>query len=150
MQRVLIAVLLLLSSGPWLSGQEPRNPIIGVWRAVARETVDGKMITNVPPAMRMFTGKHYTWIANPAERPPVPFDQATDAQKTALWNFVAEMGTYDMKGPNVVTHVDVGKEPGRRTSAYSEEFTFKVDGNRLFLRTLRPAAGVWTTYERVE
>ena len=149
MRQVLIAVLLVLSGGPWVSAQE-RNPIVGVWRAVSRESADGKTIANIPPAMRMFTARHYTWIASPIERPAVAFDKATDAQKIALWNFVAEIGTYEMKGSNVITQVAVGRDPGRTTSAYSEEFTFKIDGGRLYLRTVRPALGLWTTYERVE
>jgi len=108
------------------------------------------MITNVPPAMRMFTAKHYSWIASPIDRAAVPFDKATDAQKAALWNFVAEMGTYEMKASNVVTRVYAGRDPGQTISSYSEEFTFKVEGSRLYLRTIRPKPGVWTIYERVE
>jgi hypothetical protein len=150
MRRIAIALLLLVCTSPTMIGQAPANPLIGVWRAAGREGASGVRLTNIPPAMRMFTAKHYSWIASPIERPTVPFDKATDAQKADLWNFVAEMGTYEMKGSNVVTLVMVGRDPGRTTSAYSEEFTFKIEANRLLLRTLRPNPGVWTTYVRVE
>jgi hypothetical protein len=150
MRRIAIAVLLSVCATPTMTGQAPANPLIGVWRAAGREGMGGQLLTNIPPAMRMFTAKHYSWIASPSERPMVPFDKATDAQKADLWNFVAEMGTYEMKGSNVVTHVMVGRDPGRTTSSYSEEFTFKIEGNRLLLRTVRPTPGVWTTYVRLE
>jgi hypothetical protein len=150
MRRIAIAVLLSVFSAPTMVGQVSDNPLIGAWRAAGREGAGGMMLTDIPPAMRIFTAKHYAWIASPIERPTVPFDKATDAQKADLWNFVAEMGTYEMKGSNVVTHVMVGRDPGRTTSAYSEEFTFKLEGNRLLLRTVRPNPGVWTTYVRLE
>jgi hypothetical protein len=144
MRRIAIAVLLLICAAPTTIA------LVGVWRATAREGAGGQLLTNIPPAIRMFTAKHYSWIASPMERPMVPFDKATDEQKTALWNFVAEIGTYEIKGSNVVTLVMVGRDPGRTTSAYSEELTFKVEGNRLLVRTVRPNPGVWTTYVRLE
>ena len=150
MRRIAIAALLSVCTAPTMIGQVPANPLIGVWRAAGREGAGGMMLTNIPPAMRMFTAKHYSWIASPIERPSVLFDKATDAQKTDLWNFVAETGTYEIKGANVVTLVMAGRDPGRTTSAYSEEFTFKIEGNRLLLRTVRPNPGVWTTYVRLE
>jgi hypothetical protein len=150
MRRMTIAVLLLICAAPTMIGQTPANPLVGVWRATGRESAGGQLLTNIPPAIRMFTTKHYSWIANPIERPMVSFDKATDAQKTDLWNFVAEMGTYEIKGSNVVTLVMVGRDPGRTTSAYSEELTFKVEENRLLVRTVRPNPGVWTTYVRLE
>ena len=150
MRRIAISVLLSVCSAPGMMAQVSANPLIGVWRAQGREGAGGAMLTDIPPAMRIFTAKHYSWIASPIERPTVPFDKATDAQKADLWNFVAEMGTYEIKGSNVVTLVMVGRDPRRTTSVNSEEFTFKIEGNRLLLRTLRPAPGVWTTYVRLE
>lgn len=150
MRRMAIAMLLSVCTAPTMIGQAPANALIGVWRAAGREGAGGVMLTNIPPAMRIFTAKHYSWIASPIERPAVPFDKATDAQKTDLWNFVAEIGTYEIKGSNVTTLVMAGRDPGRTSSAYSEEFTFKIEANRLLLRTLRPNSGVWTTYVRLE
>ena len=60
------------------------------------------------------------------------------------------MGAEEIKGSNVVTLVIVEWNPGRTTSAYSDEFTFKIEGNRLLLRTVRPAPGVWTAYVQLQ
>jgi hypothetical protein len=150
MRRIVIALLLSFFAAPTMTGQVVTNPLIGVWRAAGREGAGGAMLTNVPPAMRIFTAKHYSWVASPIERPAVPFDKATEAQKTDLWNFVAEIGTYEIKGSNVTTLVMAGRDHGRTSSAYSEEFTFKIEANRLLLRTLRPNPGVWETYVRLE
>ena len=149
MRRIVIALLLSFFAAPTMTGQVTTNPLIGVWRAAGREA-GAAMLTNVPPAMRIFTAKHYSWIESPIERPAVPFDKATDAQKRDLWNFVAETGTYEIKGSNVTTLVMAGRDPGRTSSPYSEEFTFKTEANRLLIRTLRPNPGVWTTYVRLE
>lgn len=150
MRRTVIVVLLWLSSAPAATGQVSQNQLIGVWRSAGAEELGARTLASVPPAMRIFTAKHYSWIESPTERPAVPFDKAAEAQKADLWNFVAEMGTYEIKGSNVVTHVMVGRDPGRTTSAHSEEFTFKMDSNRLLIRTVRPTPGVWMTYVRIE
>jgi hypothetical protein len=141
-----------VSIGASLAGQTPRHPIEGVWKVIERETPDGKgKITNPAPGMRMFTAKHYAWMASPAERPARAFEQATDAEKAALWNFVSQIGTYEIKGANVITHAMVAKDPAAMTPAHSEEFTFRIEGNKLILKTVRPGGQwVWTTYERLE
>jgi hypothetical protein len=152
MRQVLFVSILMVSIAASLSGQPKRHPIEGVWKVVEREAPDGKgKITNPAPGMRMFTAKHYAWMASPEERPALAFDKATDSQKAALWNFVSQMGTYELRGANVITHPSVAKDPATMTPAHSEEFTFRFEGNRLVLKTVRPAgAWVWTTYERLE
>ena len=152
MRRVLLVSTLAVSIAGSLSGQARRYPIEGVWKVIERETPDGKgKITNPAPAMRMFTAKHYAWVASPVERPALAFEKATDAEKAALWNFVSQIGAYEIKGANVITHPMVAKDPATMTPAHSEEFTFRIEGNRLILKTVRPAGQwVWTTYERLE
>lgn len=148
--KVLVWLIAFVVADSFIAAQERPNPVIGVWKVIERDAPDGKKISNPPPAMRIFTARHYSFIGNPINRPAVPFDKATEAEKAALWNFVAFGGTYEIKGSEAVMQPFVAKDPTLLSPSYSDALTFKMDGPHLLVRTIRPAPGVWSRYQRME
>jgi hypothetical protein len=127
------ACLAILATAPIAAAQ---GKIEGVWK-ITEVTITGpnaRTISNPAPNLFIFTKKHYSEAYATAERPILPRQNATDAQKLAAWNpFSAEAGTYEVKGTALTIHPMVAKgtyimKPGSFLTS-----DFKLEGNTLTL-----------------
>ncbi len=145
------SLLILTVSIISLSAQErSKKGLEGVWSVVERDTADGKKDTSPPPSVRIFTARHFSWNTAGINRPEVPFEKATDAQKAALWQFGAQTGTYEVTGTEIVTHASIAKDPAIAKPSYSATYEVKVDSDVLMIRRTKPTVGAWTKYRRLE
>lgn len=96
-------------------GSKPRT-IQGVWQAVEVRITGPVSLTIKPqPNLAFFTAKHYSRTSVSAEGPrPVLADpaKATADELRATWGpFVAEAGTYEIKGNLITMRPVVAKNP---------------------------------------
>ena len=132
-RAAVLAVVVYIATLSPIGQQSPSQPSIqGVWRIV-EEHAGGRTITNPNPGFIIFTAKHYAGIrvAQDIKRPTVDdLDTATAEQLLAVWGpFVAQFGTYEIKGDQLMQQVLVAKDP--RNMGQRGVRRFKIEGNTL-------------------
>jgi hypothetical protein len=156
---LIVAMVAWRSAAP--SAAEPNAAVQGVWRT--REVVvPGAAGPAFKPTatLAIFHGRHYSRVEVHAEQPrPLlgnPADASAD-QLRAVWGpFVAEAGTFEMSGSDVITmRATVAKNPAAMRDGASSVYTFRRQGDTLTLTEVRTPAGpsaqrVTVTLTRVE
>ena len=143
------------------SAAEPSAAIQGVWRTVEVVVAGAGGRTFKPDAtLAIFHGRHYSRVEVHAEQPRPLLSNPADAsadQLRAVWGpFVAEAGTFEMSGSEVITmRATVAKNPAAMRDGASSVYTFRREGDRLILTEVRTPAGpsaqpVTVTLTRVE
>ena len=110
--------------------------------------------------LAIFHGRHYSRVEVHAEQPrPLlgnPADASAD-QLRAVWGpFVAEAGTFEVSGNDVITmHATVAKNPAAMQDGASSVYTYRREGDTLTLTEVRTPAGpsaqpITVTLTRVE
>ena len=115
--------------------------IQGVWRVTEREIKgpNARVNKSPQPNLYIFTRGYYSIVSvlDGKQRPNEPQDlgKATAAELNAVWGpFVAQSGTYEIKGGNITLRPLVAKNPtvmapGSATGTSS----FKIDGKTMIL-----------------
>jgi hypothetical protein len=143
------------------SAEEPNAAVQGVWRTV-EVVVPGTAGRTFKPnaTLAIFHGRHYSRVEVHAEQPrPLlgnPGDASAD-QLRAVWGpFVAEAGTFDMSGPDLITmRATVAKNPTAMRDGASSVYKYRRLGDTLTLTEIRTPAGpsaqpITVTLTRVE
>jgi len=145
-------MLVLLTAGLLTTdgiAAEPKSPSIqGVWQAV-EVTMTGpvKQTISIPeprPNLAVFTAKHYTRVQVEAEgRPPVAdASKASADDLRAAWGpFYAEAGTYDITGNVITLRPIAAKNPTAMTSGAFTTWSYRLDGNTLWVTAERNQNG---------
>jgi hypothetical protein len=143
------------------SAAEPNAAVQGVWRTVEVVVPGARGGTFKPTStLAIFHGRHYSRVEVHADQPrPLlgnPADASAD-QLRAVWGpFVAEAGTFDMSGSDVITmRATVAKNPAAMRDGASSVYTYRRQGDTLTLTEVRTPAGpsaqpVTVTLTRVE
>jgi len=143
------------------SAQEAKTTFQGVWKTL-EVAVPGPVAQTFKPGatLAMFHGRHYSRIEVHADQPrPLLADPATASadQLRAVWGpFVAEAGTFELSGKDVITmRASVAKNPAAMASGASSVYTYRREGGLLTLTQVRtlngPAANpIVVTLTRVE
>ena len=136
-----------------LVAQVKPESIQGVWRVAEVEVIGGntpRTVATPQPGLYIFTKGHYSILQINSDKPrtviPPPAAGAappTDAQKVALYDhwapFVANAGTYTVKGTTIMTKPLVAKSEGVM-QGQGQTREFKLEGQTLWL-IAKPAAG---------
>lgn len=143
------------------SAAAPNAPVQGVWRTVEVVVPGAAGRTFKPEAtLAIFHGRHYTRVEVHAEQPrPLlgnPADASAD-QLRAVWGpFVAEAGTFEVSGSDVITlRTTIAKNPAAMRDGASSVYRYRRQGDTLTLTEVRTPAGasaqpVTVTLTRVE
>jgi len=150
--RVLLSVsmlsaTLLVATGSRVTATDSRAEFEGVWR-----TVEVVVPGPVPQTFRaaatqaIFHGKHYSRVEVHLEGArPMLKDPATASadELRAVWGpFVAEAGTFEVTGKNVVTmQAMVAKNPAAMTNGATSVYTYQRSGDTLTLTQTRTPSG---------
>ena len=146
------------------AAQDPKKTQLeGVWKVAEvvppASSPDAKPtpITSPQPGLLIFTKGYYSGMAVTASQPrtaaapPKDPRNLTDAEKIALYDqwvpFIANAGTYEVKGSTLTLHVMVAKNPGMMTTESTVTWEFKLEGNTFWLI---PPADRATTAARVK
>jgi len=156
-KRLFVGMLVLALTGLVMSAQSTPS-IQGVWRVV--ETVGGRgmdtpttTISKPQPGLYFFTAKHYSLMGVTGERPRTAAkdpNRPTLEEMQDLTRFVANAGTYEIKGDTITFHREVALGIANMTSRFSSTSTIKLDGNTLTLVTTDPVAHSSVKLTRVE
>jgi len=164
--NVLLSVSMMSATllGATVSGvtaADSRAAFEGVWRTV-EVVVPGPtpQTFRSPATLAIFHGKHYSRVEVHAEAArPVLKNPATASadELRAVWGpFVAEAGTFEITGTNVVAmQAMVAKDPAAMTNSAMSVYTYQRSGDTLTLTQTRTPAGpsavpVTIKLERVE
>ena len=134
-------LLLTLMLGLALAGQQKPSPssLKGVWRHVEITTTgpNGRTVKNPQPGLLILTDRYFSVTREPGEAPrrelPPP-DKATDKDiAEAARGFVGQAGTYDVTGGELTYRYVVSLVPNQMRQGSFTTFTFKRDGDTLYL-----------------
>ena len=152
-KRLLIVVAIVALTTPFVRGQA-KPSIQGVWRAVevsitnpnpAPNAFQKGTHTNIQPHLLIFTGKHYSIVADNAAQPrpttPVaaPGKPTLEELQTRWGPFVANAGTYEVTGDMLTRNVIVAKNPAIQGTMGRS--TIKLDGKNLWMTDAEGARG---------
>jgi hypothetical protein len=147
------------------AGQDQKkSQLEGVWKVAevvppaSNANEKATPITNPQPGLIIFTKGYYSGMAVTANQPRTAAAPAkdpsnlTDAEKIAeheQWRpFIANAGTYEVKGSTLTMHAMVAKNPDAMTTNATVTWEFKLEGTNVFW--LIPPAGRSTTSPRVK
>jgi len=131
---LLIALTVLVSP---ILGQA--NKVVGVWRSVEDVYTgpDAETISSPQPNQFIFTKKHYSMVRVPSKdaRPNLDASKATadELRKVFVDDFIANSGTYDVKGNLLTIRPHVAKSPAFMQPGNYQTYTVKFDGEFLTL-----------------
>jgi hypothetical protein len=143
------------------SAAEPNAAVQGVWRTIEVVVPGTAGGTFKPDAtLAIFHGRHYSRVEVHADRArPVlgnPADASAD-QLRAVWGpFVAEAGTFEVSGSDVITmRATVAKSPAAMRDGASSVYKYRRQADTLTLTEVRTPAGpsaqpITVTLTRVE
>jgi hypothetical protein len=142
---LLVSLVALGNAG----GQDQKKTQLeGVWKVTevlvppSNPAEKATTVTSPQPGLLIFTRGYYSGMAVTADQPRAGFAPAkdprnlTDAEKIARyeqWNpFLANAGTYEVKGTTLTMHAMVAKNQERMTSAATATFEIKLEGSNIF------------------
>jgi len=141
MDRVFLSILATAAAVGIGSSSAPRaKSIEGVWRTSA-VTITGpgaRTIDQVPPNLAIITAKHYSRVEIHADgtRPSLPdASKASADELRQTWGpVVAEAGSYDTSGGNVLTmRPVVAKNPAGMEPGVFTTYSYRLAGDTLWL-----------------
>jgi hypothetical protein len=142
-----LSATLLVAAVSTVTASDSRAEFEGVWRTV-EVVVPGPTPQTFRPAatLAVFHGKHYSRVEVHVEgaRPVLkdPAAASADELRAAWGPFVAEAGTFEVTGKNVVTmQAMVAKNPAAMTNGATSVFTYQRNGDTLTLTQVRTSSG---------
>ena len=112
----------------------------GVWRVVEVRTTGPNASTNSSPqpGLYIFTAKHYSFLRVTADKPrpdqPQDPEKANSAELMAAWGpFFANSGTYELSDRTLTIRPLVAQNPRAMRSGSSPTFSYKIEGDTLWL-----------------
>ena len=161
---VSMLVVSLVAVGNAGGQDQKKNQLEGVWKVTevvvptSNPAEKGTTITSPQPGLLIFTRGYYSGMAVTSDKPRAAFAPAkdphnlTDAEKIARyehWNsFLANAGTYEVKGSTLTMNAMVAKNQERMSSAATATFEIKLEGSNIFW--LIPPPDKATTDPRVK
>ena len=140
MPKILLVLLAALSLS--LPAAAQANKLAGAWKVVEVKITGDKpeTITSVQPNLYIYTKKHYSVMVVTGKEPrPVPEDvsklTAEELRKIYVTGFVANSGTYEVKGDRITIRPIVAKGPGFMQPGNFVTSVFKIEGNFLTMTT---------------
>lgn len=156
-----LAAVVVAGTTAATSASEPNAAVQGVWRTLEVVVSGANVRTFKPEAtLTIFHGRHYSRVEVHGEqsRPLLDNPAAASADELrAMWGpFVAEAGTFEVSGSDVITtRATVAKNPAMMRDGAASVYTYRRQGDTLTLTEVRTPAGpsaqpVTVTLTRVE
>lgn len=143
----MLLVIVITAGSPAVQDQK-KNQLEGVWKVAevvlpAPNPADkGTTVTTPQPGLLIFTKGYYSGMAvtagqpRPAAEAPKDPQNLTDAEKIARYDqwrqFIANAGTYEVKGSTLLMHAIVAKNPNVMTSTTPLTWELKIEGTNTF------------------
>ena len=108
------------------AGAQSSGSLKGAWKIVAVTAADGKVDTAPQPGLYVFSDKHYSiqWVNG--ARPATAGTTSPDKDRLAAYDaFIANTGTYEVKGNTLTTKPIVAKNPSVMGTTAPSELRFE-------------------------
>lgn len=151
-RALVITLFVLVPTRGFAQARSAVPPLEGVWKIVESVTTGANASTNSnpQPSLIIFTKGYYSFLVvfgtqpRPKVEPAKDPNKLTDAEKIARYEqwypFVANTGTYEIKGTTLTRRPVVAKVEAVMTTDPPITQEFKLEGNTLWLIT-KSAAG---------
>lgn len=146
MSLSVVSAMLLLTTVAVLTARDSHAAFEGVWRT-AEVVVSGPKPQTFKPAatLAIFHGRHYSRVEVHTEGPRAVLKDpaaATADELRAVWGpFVAEAGTFDLRGNVITMQAVVAKNPATMSDGASSVYTYQRSGDTLTLTQTHTPAG---------
>lgn len=132
-----------------LSAAGQSKSIQGVWK-LNEQTSGGSTKVISQPSLYLFTKKHYSLIYVPTDTPRAVVDDVTkmtadELRATFVNGFIANAGTYEIKGGKLTMHPIVAKSPAFMGPTVWITMAMTITGNSMTLVSEANNAGPVTT-----
>ena len=140
--RLVVAVVALLAVISALLLGQSKPSIQGVWRVAEVTTTGPNANTNKSPqpGLYIFTGKHYSLVRDTSLNPRIAIrDSSNVTAPEALATFgpfIAQSGTYDVRGTTVNVTPVVAKFPASGEKHRTSTWDFELQGDTLSMTYL--------------
>ena len=154
--RLVVAVVALLAVISALLLGQSKPSIQGVWRVAEVTTSGPNASTNKSPqpGLYIFTGKHYSLVRDASPNPRIAIKDSgnvTAPEALATFGpFIAQSGTYDVRGTTVNVTPVVAKFPASREKYGTSTWSFKLQGDTLSMTYLIGRNATTVRLTRVE
>ena len=146
--RTLTLTVLALTAS--LSTSAQTVSLKGAWRVVEVTGTDGKVNAKPEPGLYIFTDRHYSIMRVTQPRAAMPEKPTETDQLAAFVPFVANAGTYEIKGMQLMTRPLVAKNPNVMTGK-GGAFDVKMEGaNTALIITSGPTGKSIIKLQRAE
>lgn len=128
--------------------QQKSTSLTGAWQVteVKMTGPNARKITNPQPGLYLFTGKYFSLMMVMGDHPrpihpTLPEVPKASAQeiRAVYGPYVANSGTYEIKGGTLIMHPIVSKNP--ELMGGSVTYSFQMQGNSLMLKMLKMVMG---------
>ena len=139
MKAGIFSLLLYLLMCVPLAAQS-KSGIEGVWRLteVTKSGTNASTNKSPQPGLYLFAKKHYSimYVSSDAARPDIADigkSTADELRNVFVDSFVANSGTYELKGGKLTVHPMVAKSPSYMAANSVSVSSVKIDGNMMTL-----------------
>jgi hypothetical protein len=116
------------------------DKLIGVWKLVEVKLPqmgdrDAQTMANPQPSLIIFTKKYYSLVEVRGDkaRPDLPENATAEQIAGSIRQFVANSGTYEVKGSTITRLPIVAKSPNWMNSPHPESEDFRFEGDSLII-----------------
>ena len=154
--RLVVAVVALLAVISALLLGQSKPSIQGVWRVAEVTTTGPNANTNKSPqpGLYIFTGKHYSLVRDTSLNPRIAIKDSgnvTAPEALATFGpFIAQSGTYDVRGTTVNVTPVVAKFPASGEKHSTSTWDFQLHGDTLSMTYLIGGNATTVRLTRVE
>jgi hypothetical protein len=137
LKNILFALLLVIAAS--VAAQAQRKGIEGVWSLTEVTTTGEKAATRqaTQPSLYLFTKSHYSiiYVSSADARPEIDSSKASADELRSVFvsGFVANAGTYEVKGGKLTLHPMVAKSPGVMKSGNWSTMAVTMSGDMVTL-----------------
>jgi len=145
--RTAVTLLWIIAMTGGIAGAQSKLTVLsGAWRITEVTTTGPNATTNrhPQPGLYLFTGKYYSIVIVRSEepRPQLDVSKASEAELVAMWRpFTGNSGTYEINGTTFTTHHIVTKNAGNMVPGQFDTYSFKIEGNTLWVTDVSSSAG---------
>jgi hypothetical protein len=130
-----------------LKAQAPANRIVGAWRVldITGDSAGKRITRRAQPGFYLFTERHYsiTRVAGNTPRRDFPagLRRTADTYREIWGPFIAQAGSYQMKGSYIATSPLVSKNPTSMRPGIFSTLRWRVVADTLWLEPIANNAG---------
>ena len=144
LRPLLVLAVLAVSSASAQSNAERARALQGSWRFVETSNPRTFQVIDNQPGFRLFVDGHFAWVrVNGLRARPQVDSTASSAQLWSVYetNFIAQAGTYEVRGDTLVTRTMVSETPAAMAAGNFNVWMHRRSGDTLWVSLIANQTG---------